>query len=186
MSNRRFEMPEATEDAVFLIATSWQALGRASHGDERTMTCNCTVVLVFAAFFIEANLTHIINEMGDSREMKVFVGRGGLYPKLGWFYNKFVKDRKVTSKDDLFKDDFRRELFERFPGLEEIKRFRNGVAHGEIDKSLANRDDAKTLRDQAKVIVTDLFEIAEGEGHQIERVMTYERVISSDPDLEES
>jgi len=58
-------MPEATEDAVFLIATSYQALGRASVGDDETMTCNCTVVLVFAAFFIEANLSHIIKERGD-------------------------------------------------------------------------------------------------------------------------
>lgn len=44
-------MPEGSEDATILIATSWQALKRAKAGDERTMITNCAVVIVFAGFF---------------------------------------------------------------------------------------------------------------------------------------
>lgn len=52
-------MPEASKDATLIIATSWQALNRAETGDERTMICNCTVMIVFAAFYIETNLMSV-------------------------------------------------------------------------------------------------------------------------------
>jgi hypothetical protein len=128
-------MPEATEDAVFLIATSYQALGRAKAGDEETMTCNCTVVLVFAAFFIEANLSHIIREMGDLQKMKSFLNakNPGFYPKLTWFYNEYVRRRKTEDREALFSNKFRKELYDYFEGLEEIHSFRNNVAHGKLD-----------------------------------------------------
>ena len=89
-------MPEATEDAVFLIATSFQALERAKAGYEETMICNCTVVLVFAAFFIEANLSHIIAEIGESKAMNKSLDskNPGLYPKLTWFYNEHIRQDK--------------------------------------------------------------------------------------------
>src|SRR5262245_43722618 len=85
-------MPEGSVDATILLATSWQALKRAKNGDERTMLCNCTVVVVFAAFFIEANLNHIVEEMGKTNEMLQFLGNrnAGLQHKLAWFYNNFV------------------------------------------------------------------------------------------------
>jgi len=47
-------MPEVTPDATLIIATSWQALSRAETGDERASICNCTVIIVFAAFFTVA------------------------------------------------------------------------------------------------------------------------------------
>ena len=56
-------MPEGSLDATILIATSWQALKRAKGGDERTMITNCTIVIVFASFFIEANLNRIIRPL---------------------------------------------------------------------------------------------------------------------------
>src|SRR3970282_181199 len=55
-------MPEVTSDATLIIATSWQALGRAETGDERAGICNCTVMIGFAAFFIEANLNQFIEK----------------------------------------------------------------------------------------------------------------------------
>ena len=91
----------------------------------------------------------------------------GLYPKLSWFYNKYVGNGKAPSKEDFKKDEFSNELFERFPGFEEIHRFRNDVAHGVIDKSLANLKDAKRLRCNAKDIVSDLFDIAESASYNI-------------------
>ena len=152
------------------------------------MTCNCTVVLVFAAFYIEANLTHIIDEMNDIEKMRDFFHPTqfpGLKNKLSWFYNKFVEEGKATSKRELYADGFRKNLLERFPGFEEIHRFRNDVAHGVIDKSLANLDDTKRLRGQAIDIVRDLFDIAAIAGHEIQRVVTYSMAISSGPDTEE-
>ena len=80
-------MAEATGDAVFLFATSLQALGRAAQGDDETRTCNCTVVLIFAAFYTEANLTHIIKEMGEYKIMwqDLQGGNPGLYLKFSCF-----------------------------------------------------------------------------------------------------
>ena len=175
-------MPEATEDATFLIATSWQALGRANQGDERTEICDCTVILVFAAFYLEANLNHFIEAMGDTEEMKDFLRPArhpGLYPKLAWFHNKHEASGAAKSKDELYADEFRNQLFERFPGFEEIHEFRNGVSHGAIDKAVANLEVAKRLRGQAKDIVGSLFDIAAAASCTIERVTTYEMAVES-------
>ena len=181
-------MPEATEDAVFLIATSFQALGRAKLGNDQTRTCNCTVVLIFAAFYIEANLTHIIDEMGDFNKMKSFVGgrNPGLYAKLSWFYNMYVRSKQSQDKDDLFTREFREELDGYFPGFEEIRDYRNNVSHGTIVKSLANYDDAIRLRGQAKDIVSELFAIAKKVGHEIPRAITYQMAISSELDEDDA
>jgi hypothetical protein len=175
-------MPEATEDATFLIATSWQALGRARQGDERTETCDCTAVLVFAAFYIEANLNHLIEAMGDTDEMKQFfypARHPGLQPKLAWFYNKHVAGGRAKTKDELQVSEFRKALLERFPGFEEIHQFRNEVSHGTIDRAVASLESAKRLRQQAKDIVADLFEMAARADHPIDRVTTYEMAVES-------
>jgi hypothetical protein len=52
------------------------------------------------------------------------------------------------------------------------------VYHGVIDLSLANLEEAKTLRNQAKAIVESLFQIAEKQGFKIPRDTTYEEAIS--------
>ncbi len=181
-------MPEATKDAVFLIATSYQALGRVVRGDEQTMTCNCTVVLVFAAFYIEANLTNIIKEMGVYDDFKDFVPSRfpGMYPKLSWFFTTYVKPGLATSKSDFHNPKFATALYKQFSGFEEIHDFRNGVAHGDIDLSKANSKDALRLRDDAKKIVAGLFKIAENAGHKIKRAITYQIAVSPDPDSEDA
>jgi len=175
-------MPEATEDAAFLIATSWQALGRARQGDERTEKCDCTVILVFAAFYIEANLNHFIEAMGDTDEMMLFLRPArhpGLEPKLAWFYNKHVAGGVAKTRDDLHEPEFREGFLARFPGFDEIHSFRNGVAHGTIDKGIASLESAKALRQQAKDIVDSLYDIAATAGHPIDRVTTYEMAVES-------
>ena len=81
-------MAEGTKDAMILISTSWQALGRASQRNPETLICDCTVVTLFASFFIEANLNYIIEKLNMKKEMIKFLNNNqypGLQDKLGWF-----------------------------------------------------------------------------------------------------
>ena len=167
-------MPEATDDAAILIATSWQALNRAENGDERTMICNCTIVIVFACFFIEANLNHIIDIMNKTEDMKQFLHKRdpGLQGKLAWFYNCYDRVPKTCDKKKLYE-----ELRTRFPGFNEINQFRNDISHGKIVRS--NLDNAESLRKKAKAIVDELFKIAEQADCKISRPITYETAITS-------
>lgn len=171
-------MPEATNDASILIAISHQAHDRAIAGNELTIISDCTLMIVFAGFFIEANLNQIIKVMNKEPEMLNFLGT--LYPgireKLVWFYNfcavqqKLDPNKKASKKD---KNDLYDELAVKLPGLEEIYKFRNKVSHGNIDSSTANLVDAERLRVQAKSIVDELVAIAEQAGYVIPRTTTY-------------
>ena len=169
-------MPEATEDAALLIATSWQALERAKDGDPETTLTNCTVILVFAAFFIEANLNHIIEILGREADVAAFFKprQPGLLQKLGWYYSEYAAGSKASTPKELNDEALRRELVGRFPGLSQIHGFRNDVAHGHIDRTLATPEEAKK-------IVSALFLIAEAAGRPMPRLVTYSRAISSQP-----
>jgi hypothetical protein len=46
-------MPEGTPAATILIATTHQAHNRTKEGENRIMLCNCTVVMVFAAYLLK-------------------------------------------------------------------------------------------------------------------------------------
>jgi hypothetical protein len=169
-------MSEASPDATIIFATSWQALGRVDTGDERTMICNCTVIIVFAAFYIEANLNHLIESMGKTKEMKEYYGhRPGLQEKLVWFYNTYCADSKTIMNKKAYI-----EIRHKFPGFDEIYNFRNDVSHGAVNRPLANLDDAKRLRANAIDIVRDLFDIVKQAGYNISRSVTYEFAISSE------
>ena len=169
-------MPEASPDATIIIATSWQALGRANTGNVRTMICNCTVIIVFAAYYIEANLNHLIESMGKTKEIIDYYGyRPGLQDKLVWFYITYCADDKTIRNKKAYKA-----IRHRFPGFDEIYNFRNDVSHGLINRTLANLDDAKRLRANAIDIVSDLFDIAMQAGCEIPRIVTYEFAISSE------
>ncbi len=171
-------MPELDENATFLIATSWQALNRATDGDEKTLECNCTIVILFAYFFIEANLTQIIKKMGRYQDMTNFLGNKNKYPglflKLGWFYNEFISSKKAKTKSAFFDKTFELKLDQEFSGFSKLHDFRNGVAHGVIKRSLTNLDTAIELRINAKKIVDKLFQISKSEGFDIPRLVTYE------------
>ncbi|MGH9256481.1 MAG: hypothetical protein ACRD3C_18130 [Vicinamibacterales bacterium] len=65
-------MPEAGRHAPILIATSYQALGRALRDDPRTLTCNCTIVVLFAGFYVEATLNDIALQLHMAGRMKSF------------------------------------------------------------------------------------------------------------------
>ena len=175
-------MPEGSVDATILLATSWQALKRATNDGERTMVCNCTIVVVFAAFFIEANLNHILEEMGRGDEMFRFLGNrnAGLQHKLAWFYNCFVAKSPAATKREMYDNGIEKKLRRKFPGFDEIYNFRNNISHGVIDRDTANLDDAKRLRANAKTIVDNLFKISAKSGYDIPRSITYEVAITSD------
>lgn len=168
-------MPEVTADATFILATSWQALGRAETGDERARVCNCTVIIVFAAFYIEANLNHFIDKAAALPELPPPPGEDkGLQRKLGWLYNSFIAASPVTDLADL-----ESKLEEEFPGFQRIRRFRNNVSHGVIDRSVATLDVAKELRKSAKAIVERIIAVGRDRGLDIEPSVEYEMAIAS-------
>lgn len=156
-------MPESTSAASILIATSWQAYTRGKTGDEDTEICNSIVVIVFAAFFIEANLNYIIREIDPENS------GNGLQAKLLWFCQAHISSSMTEE-----------EVSAEFPGYLNIRRFRNEIAHGKIDHTLTNMRDAERLRSQAKAMVDKLFGIAEKSyGRKLERLTTYRMAIES-------
>jgi len=168
-------MPEVSTDATLIIATSWQALSRAETGDQRASTCNCTVIIVFAAFFIEANLNHFIEKAAAKEGVTPPPGEhAGLQKKLAWVCNSFVADEPVTDTNQL-----RLVLEETFPGFAAIREFRNNISHGIIDRSIATLAKAKELRSAAKAIVDRLLSIARESKFDIQRGVEYEMAISS-------
>jgi methionine synthase II (cobalamin-independent) len=136
-------------------------------------------VIVFACFYIEASLNHIIKELGVTEEMENFFrNRPGLQNKLAWFYNRYLAKVKATNQKEL--NIIYPYLEERFPRFSKLKDFRNEIAHGVIDKSITNIEDAEDLRHKAKKIVEDLQDIALLNGVKIARKITYGMAISGD------
>ena len=171
-------MPESTSDASILIATSFQALNRAIQDNKETIVCDATVVILFAAFFIEANLNHIIDTLNKKEEMLDFLygkkrpRHPGLEAKLRWFFNEFIETLPSDKK-------LRAEKLEiSFVGFSKIHTFRNDVSHGTINLSIAK--DAEEIRQQAKNIVNKLYDIVTTKtGAPIPRDKTYMDAISS-------
>jgi len=173
-------MPEVNEDASLLIATSWQALGRAEIGRGDTRLCDSTVVILFAGFFLEASLTELIDKLGRMQDMRDFlrVQHPGLQDKLGWFYNEYVARDKAPTRKQMYKRGITRKLRRRFPGFSTIHKFRNDVAHGVINNSARSLTRTRLLRQQAKEIVDSLFEISAKAGHDVLRETTYWQAIT--------
>jgi len=84
-----------------LIAISWQALNRALSGDPRTRLCDCTVVILFAGFFVEANLNDIVQRLGRKRDMLAFLQRP--YPGL---QDKLVSPKPIDLVDQFEANGF--------------------------------------------------------------------------------
>ena len=180
-------MPEVNKDATILVATSWQALCRARNSTGETQLCDCTVVILFAGFFLEANLNEIIERLGLYNQMKKFLCpkkskyEPGLQPKLAWFYNEFVARQKASNQDQMYKNGIKRKIGRKFPGFAELHRFRNDISHGVINKTARSLQKTEGLRQQAKEIVDSLFEITERAGHDIPRDTTYWDAIKAYP-----
>ena len=172
-------MAEGTKDAMILISTSWQALGRAIQGNSATLICDCTVVTLFASFFIEANLNYIIEKINMKNEMTKFPNNKypGLQDKLGWFYNKFIARKKAKTKKELFDKGIKSKLRRHYPGFAALYRFRNDLSHGVINNTARSLTKVVKLRQQAKEIVDDLFDVAARAGYSIPRDTTYQEAI---------
>jgi hypothetical protein len=165
---------------MILITTSWQALGRASLGIPETIICDCTVVTLFASFFIEANLNYIVEKLYMKKEMINFLNNNkypGLQDKLAWFYNKFIAKVKAKTKRELFDKRIKSKLRRRYPGFATLYRFRNDLSHGTINDTARSLPRVIELRQQAKDIVDDLFEVVARAGYRIRRDVTYQRAI---------
>ena len=174
-------MPEGSRDAAILIATSWQALNRVISGNKQTRLADCTVVVLFASFFIEANLNYIIEEMGLANDMRNFLVKKhpGIQDKLGWFYNRFIARSKASNRSQLYQNGIKRKLRRKFPGFASLYKFRNDISHGVINKTASSKRETLKLRSQAKDIVAELFAIAAKHGYSIDRVITYDDAIQS-------
>jgi hypothetical protein len=168
-------VPEGGRHAPVLIATSWQALNRAISEGPETALCNCTVVILSAGFYVEANLNHVTEQLSLTSEMKSFLERRypGLQDKMAWFYNEFVARSRASSRQRLFKSGIERKIRRRFPGFAKLYRFRNDLAHGVINSSATSLEKTLELREQAKQIVAELFIILERRGLQVSRDTTY-------------
>jgi len=173
-------MAEGTKDAMILISTSWQALGRAIQRNPETLICDCTVVTLFASFFIEANLNYIIEKLNMKKEMIKFLNNNqypGLQDKLGWFYNKFIGRNKARTKQELYDKGIKPKLRRRYPGFAALYRFRNDLSLGVINNTARSLPKVVKLRQQAKDIVDDLFDVALRAGYSIPRDTTYQEAI---------
>ena len=175
-------MPEAGRHAPVLIATSWQALGRAVNEGPDTLLCNCTIVVLFAGFYIEANLNHIIHRLRLAGQLKAFTNgknHPGLQDKLAWFYNAFVARLAEPDLRRARKRGIYTKVRRRFPGFAQLHRFRNDISHGMINKSGRSLEHAERLRQEAIEIVNQLFDVLERRGYQIPRTITYFEAIQS-------
>ena len=172
-------MAEGTKDAMILITTSWQALGRAIQQNPETLMCDCTVVTLFTSFFIEANLNYIIEKLHAKKEMISFLNNRypGLQDKLAWFYNKYVAKVKAKTKKELFEKGIKQKIRRRYAGFSTLYHFRNNLSHGVINDTARSLPKVVKLRQQAKDIVDDLFDIATRAGHLIPRDITYQKAI---------
>jgi signal recognition particle subunit SEC65 len=172
-------MPEGSKDATLLIATSWQALQRARFGNPKTAICDCTVVTLFASFFIEANLNYIVENLHLKSEMNKFLENRypGLQDKLAWFYNKFIAKVKAKTKKELFRKGIKAKLRRRYHGFAALYRFRNDLSHGVINDTARSRPEVIELRMQAKGLVDDLFSVVSRAGYNISRDVTYQEAI---------
>lgn len=172
-------MPEGSKDASLLIATSWQALNRAIQGNSDTEICESTIILLFASFFVEANLNYLIEKLHMKKQMREFLGMGypGLQDKLGWYYNEYMAKTKAKSRKELFAKGIKAKLRRRYPGFATIYRFRNDLSHGKINRTARSLNEVLKLRQQAKTIVDDLFNVATEVGNPVRRVVTYQQAI---------
>lgn len=172
-------MKKESSHPPILIAISWQALNRALSGDARTQLCDNTVVILFAGFYVEANLNDVVQRLGRKADMLAFLQRPypGLQDKLAWFYNEYVARSKARNRAELYRRGIPSKLRRRFPGFAELYRFRNDLAHGVVNSSAKSLQTTQRVRQQAKDIVKSLFHIAADHGHVLKPSTDYYKAI---------
>jgi len=176
-------MAEGSRHAAILIATSYQALNRAVRGSSQTLFADCTVMVLFASLYVEATVNHIVEHIGKANQMTAFLNRPfpGMQDKIGWFYNEFVARSKAKTRKQMYDNGIEVKLRRKFPGFAQLYRFRNSISHGEIHPLAASLRTALHLRQRAKDLATDLYDIAADAGHPAPRLITYRQAIAALP-----
>ena len=179
-------MSEGSKHAAILIAVSFQAMNRALKRDQDTLLTDCTVLILFAGFYVKATLNHIFESIGMdinafpiSKEKTRGKMHPGLQDKLEWFYNEFIEDPKATNWNEIRKKRMNAKLESLFPGFSELLAFRNDLSHGKINESAESLDIALMLRQQAKDLVKQLYDFAAKKGYAVPRDVTFRGAISS-------
>ena len=179
-------MSEGSEHAAILIAASYQALNRAIQDDPRTLVTDCTVVILFAGFYVEATLNHIFDSTGKKiNEFPLNQGtsRGkphpGMKDKLTWFYNEFVEENRATNWREISDKGITDKAIDRFPDFSELHGFRNDICHGRINELAKSLESAQSLRQKAKDMVRCFYEITLEKGYEVPRLITYSNAINS-------
>ncbi len=188
---------EVSEDARFLINTSYQAYKRIDVNDTDTFYFNILVAIFFLGMYLEESIDHIIGQMGGKyEEMKVFLGnyRPGLLNEFVWYYNEFitVNDREPKEdKGDIYFNKNHPKTIEKlekeFEGFSTIYQFRNDIAHTKLNDAIdqikseyvdiANVD---ALRTRAKRITDKLVNIAQHAGYEfIKKDKSFSAVIGT-------
>lgn len=179
-------MSEGSEHAAILIATSYQALNRAVQGNQDMLITDCTVLILFAGFYVEATLNHIFES--TDKDIRAFPNNEtamhgkqniGMKDKLAWFYNEFIEDDKATNWSDLRDKGIHAKLGTMFPGFSELHSFRNDISHGRINESAKSLETAQKLRQQAKDLVGQLYTITSTNGFTVPRLITYRDALAS-------
>jgi hypothetical protein len=181
-------MSEGSEHAAILIAASYQALYRTALDIPDTLLTDCTILVLFAGFYVEATLNHILEQSGQKAKLQQFPlskrnhqgkKHPGMQDKLAWFYNEFMDQTRATNWRELYDGGIVVKLGEEFPGFVELHEFRNDISHGEINQSAKSLDTAKRLRQQAKDLVNKLYDITHEKGYDVSRLMTYHDALAS-------
>jgi len=169
-------MPEATQDAMFLITISWEALNRSAQEDNDSRISDHLITMFFSVVFIEANLNYIVNYLSLSTDLISFYkNRPGLRIKLCYFYNRFIARKKVNRYCQLKNID--KKIQRKFKDFNQLNNFRDNLAHGYVDPNICTIKNARSFRKSAKDIVDELFKVLEKKGYKIERKTTYDEVI---------
>ena len=173
-------MPEGSKQAAILIATSFQAMNRASERRKETLVSDATVMILFACFYVEATLNYIAEFTGKSDAMEDFLKKPypGMQDKLAWFYNTYVARKKSPNKKQLFKSGIKTKLRRKYPGFAELYKFRNDISHGQVNKCAASMATADRLRQCAKDLVAALYDATSKAGCEVPRITTYKEAIA--------
>lgn len=163
-------MPEVSDNAAFLIATSFQAYQRLNTSDFGEKICVSAVTIVFACIYLEQSLDVIVRTMKVKSKMEREILDGNsrnhqpsLLEKYIWFCNKYLVDDNEKVNEPFGRDDkgnykYLHKLDENLPGFNTLRYLRNKITHGKIEKIIPYLDQIKNLRKSAKDIVSKILQ----------------------------
>ena len=175
---------EVSEDARFLINTSYQAYKRIDVNDKDTFYFNTLVAIFFLGIYLEESIDHIIDQMNNKyEEMTVYLKPHppGLLNEFVWYYNEFIAEQNGEPKQEKSNIYFNKQnlpttmekLEKEFEGFTIIYEFRNDIAHGDLDEAIERIKseykaitDVDSLRTKAKKITNKLVNIAQDAGYE--------------------